>query len=541
MFNIETFNFSNKDFDNWNNLFDYHSVYILENGKDAYVGESNDFIRRAKEHDSDSLKNKLKKYFFKRMHVITGKLAEETPSKHYENLLIKLMKVDKNFNVVNGNAGQNTHYYRKNIFELYFDDLWFKLEQKGLVRSHDFNSILNSNLFKYSPFTTLTQEQQKTLTSIIHTLDSCETEPHKENYKNRPIFINGDAGTGKTVVAISLFYFLRNNERYKDKKIGLVYANPSIRAEIQEVFKNIKGLSKNDVISPICLSKEHYDIIICDEAQRLRHNKNLGLFTKFFKEGNSRLGLDSNNDELDWILTNSDCQILFYDSKQITSPCDIPQKSFESRLQYDSKRGIRPIKLNEQMRIMAGNNYVPYIYDILFQKTVESKIFDNYEFKLFDSFKDMAKLIAEKEQTIGLCRYCSGYDWEWKAKNNNRLADITLDGIDIQWNKQTAGWLRNPDASKEMGSIYTLPGVDLNYAAVVIGPSLYFDKSENKIKLDRNKFFDNKLKKGVNDDDLLKYVLNTYAVFLTRGIKGTFVYVCDENLRDYFKKFIPLA
>lgn len=71
MFNIETFNFSNKDFDNWNNLFDYHSVYILENGKDAYVGESNDFIRRAKEHGSDSLKNKLKKYFFKRMHVIT--------------------------------------------------------------------------------------------------------------------------------------------------------------------------------------------------------------------------------------------------------------------------------------------------------------------------------------------------------------------------------------------------------------------------------------------------------------------------------------
>ena len=212
---------------------------------------------------------------------------------------------------------------------------------------------------------------------------------------------------------------------------GKIHKYPSIRAEIQEVFKNIKGLSKNDVISPICLSKEHYDIIICDEAQRLRHNKNLGLFTKFFKEGNSRLGLDSNNDELDWILTNSDCQILFYDSKQITSPCDIPQKSFESRLQYDSKRGIRPIKLNEQMRIMAGNNYVPYIYDILFQKTVESKIFDNYEFKLFDSFKDMAKLIAEKEQTIGLCRYCSGYDWEWKAKNNNRLADITLDGIDI--------------------------------------------------------------------------------------------------------------
>ena len=90
-----------------------------------------------------------------------------------------------------------------------------------------------------------------------------------------------------------------------------------------------------------------------------------------------------------------------------------------------------------------------------------------------------------------------------------------------------------------MGSIYTLLGMDLNYAAVVIGPSLYFDKNDNKIKVDRNKFFDNKLKKGVSDDELMKYIINTYAVFLTRGIRGTYVYVCDDNLRDYFSKFIP--
>lgn len=90
-----------------------------------------------------------------------------------------------------------------------------------------------------------------------------------------------------------------------------------------------------------------------------------------------------------------------------------------------------------------------------------------------------------------------------------------------------------------MGSIYTLPGLDLNYAAVVIGPSIYFDKIDNKIKIDRNKFFDCKLKKGVSDNELLRYILNTYAVFLTRGIRGTYVYVCDDNLRDYFSKYIP--
>ncbi|MFB9278086.1 DNA/RNA helicase domain-containing protein [Cohnella cellulosilytica] len=27
-------------------------------------------------------------------------------------------------------------------------------------------------------------------------------------------------------------------------------------------------------------------------------------------------------------------------------------------------------------------------------------------------------------------------------------------------------------------------------------------------------------------------MLNTYAVFLTRGISGTYVYVCDHNLES---------
>ncbi len=538
MFSVKTFQFSQKKFDNWDSLFDYHCVYILENGKDAYIGESNDFIRRSKEHNKNSIKNELKKYNFIRIHVISGKLAEETPSKHYENLLIKLMKVDQKFNVVNHSDGQKPHYYRKNEFELYFDELWYKLEKMGLVKTKDFKLIINSSAYKYSPHTVLTDEQNNTLTSIVHTIDSEETLAHKKTFFNRPIFINGDAGTGKTVVATSLFYYLKNNERYKNKKIAMVYANPATRAEIQDVFKNISGLSKNDVISPIDVTKEHFDIIICDEAQRLRRNKNLGLYIHNFRKANLRLGFDDSHDELDWILTNSDYQVLFYDEKQITSPLDIPENNFKEKLNYE-KRGIRPIKLLDQMRIKAGNDYVPYIYDVLNQKADKIKVFDNYEFKLFKSFNEMSMHIFQKENDCGLSRYCAGYDWEWKGKENKTFADFTLDGVDIQWNKQTSGWLRNVEAIKEMGSIYTLPGIDLNYTAVVIGPSLYFDKIDNKIKINRKNFFDNKLKKGVDDSELKKYILNTYAVFLTRGIKGTYVYVCDDNLRDYFSKYIP--
>jgi hypothetical protein len=40
-----------------------------------------------------------------------------------------------------------------------------------------------------------------------------------------------------------------------------------------------------------------------------------------------------------------------------------------------------------------------------------------------------------------------------------------------------------------------------------------------------------------SDDDLLDYVKNIYRVLLTRGIRGTFVYVVDPHLRDYLRPF----
>ena len=537
MYTIETKEFPECDFNKWELMFDYHYVYILENGKDAYIGETNDVSRRASEHDSKTQKNKLKKYCFKRIHIISGEMAEETPAKHCERLLIKLMRADNKFRIVNIPDGEMTHSPRKNQFEGYFDDLWLQLEKKGLVRTKEFQTILNSNTYKYSPHTALTESQYQALSSIVNAIDSKETEPHKKGFKVRPILVNGDAGTGKTVAATSLFYFLKSNHQYKDKKIALVYSNPAIRKEMQEVFRNIEGLNQKDIISPVGVTKQFYDIIICDEAHRLRQGKNLGMYFKHFKQGNEQLGLDNTGDELDWILTNSSCQVLFYDEKQITGPSDISQDSFEKKL-YERKRGVRPVKLNEQMRIKAGDRYVSYIYDVLQQKAEAQQVFENYDFRVFTDFSDMVKIIREKDEMMGLCRLCGGYAWEWKARKDKSLDDISIGGENIQWNTQTGGWLSNQNAKNEMGSIYTLAGLDLNYAGVVIGADLFYDKVSQEIKVNRREFYDEKVKKGVTDEELKTYILNTYAVLLTRGISGTYIYVCDDDLRDYFQKFI---
>lgn len=90
-----------------------------------------------------------------------------------------------------------------------------------------------------------------------------------------------------------------------------------------------------------------------------------------------------------------------------------------------------------------------------------------------------------------------------------------------------------------MGSVYSLAGLDLNYAAVIIGPDLIYDLTDQRIKVDRQNYFDNKVKHGVTDEELTTFLLNTYAVLMTRGILGTYVYACDPNLHRYLQRFIP--
>ena len=202
--------------------------------------------------------------------------------------------------------------------------------------------------------------------------------------------------------------------------------------------------------------------------------------------------------------------------------------------------GVRPIKLDEQMRIRAGADYVPYIYDIFYQKETERKTFDNYGWKLFSSYADFVHAVEKKEEEVGLCRLCAGYAWKWNGPDPDK-PDICIEEICKKWNRQTNGWLRNEDAKEEVGSIYTLPGVDLNYTGVIVGRELYYDKKAQQIKVNKSLFFDNKVKRGITDEELKIYILKTYGVFFTRGILGTYVYVYDEALREYMSRFIPMA
>jgi len=199
------------------------------------------------------------------------------------------------------------------------------------------------------------------------------------------------------------------------------------------------------------------------------------------------------------------------------------------------------------MRVEGGSDYIDFVRRLLSDAPVKPAGFGNYEFKFCDSFAELKGLVEDRERKFGLSRMLAGYAWEWKSKSDKSAVDIELEGHKLQWNQTITDWVNSPTSSKEMGGIHTIQGYDLNFAGVVIGADLSYDQNLRKITFQRNSYFDVKGKEdnpklGIkfSDADLLEYVVNIYRVLLTRGIKGTFLYVVDESLREYLKQFLEI-
>ena len=160
----------------------------------------------------------------------------------------------------------------------------------------------------------------------------------------------------------------------------------------------------------------------------------------------------------------------------------------------------------------------------------------------------MRTAILAREAETGLARLIAGFAWKWISKNDKSLFDIEIDGQEIQWNNTDTDWINSPTSINEVGSIHTTQGYDLNYAGVIIGRDLRYDPVACKLFIDRNSYFDTKGKSNnkmlgfdYTHEDRLTYIANIYAVLLTRGIRGTYVYACDPDLRKYLTTFIPQA
>ena len=523
-------------------------VYIINNDREAYIGETVNASVRASQHFRREERKRLTQ-----ISLIGDDKFNKSVILDLETFLINHMAADGKFVLQNSNMGTQPHkYYQQAEYEKGFGAIWNQLKEHNLV-VNSIKYIQNSDIFKYSPYKTLNLDQYRVIDAIIQ-----EFADNRFAESGSSIVVNGGAGTGKTVLAVYLMkllsesnegierdsemdpgyeYIAENLKKLGTMKIGFVVPMQSLRTTIKKVFSNVKHLKKSMVISPIEVPKEKYDLLIVDEAHRLRQRKALSQYPVFDKN-NRQLGFDNSGTELDWILKCSRNQVFFYDSMQSVKPSDIDKTKFDE-LQENSK----VLELKSQFRCAGGNDYIKYIKSVLSDNPPEAgRLFPGYDLKIFDDIEEMLSAVKEKDKEHGLCRTVAGYSWKWISKNNKELYDINISGHKYRWNTVNRDWVNSSDSINEIGCIHTIQGYDLNYAGVIFGNEIRFDRVRKEIYIEKSSYYDLQGKTALNkEEDLKEYILNIYKTLMTRGIKGTYVYVCNDELREYLKNYIMQA
>lgn len=555
-----------------NKGIDWPVVYILD-GKDgqksvAYVGETSSAYNRMLQHlDNVVRKSMINEY------VLFNDMFNKSAILDIENMLIEHMHANGKFELQNLNNGQSKfhNYYQRGLYKELFKRIWKQLKKEGLA-DKTLLQVENSKIFKYSPFKQLTDEQYDLEVKLLDDI----TETLKSGQK-RNIIVEGGAGTGKSILAVSLIkyiadvctqkvdysdiesienlestisYMQMNKEIASLPKPSIAFVAPmtEFKNTVKSVFKNIPSLKNVDVVSPVDLTKkkEGYDIVLVDEAHHLAtYGKSTSHLS--FKQADDRLGFTDyeNTTQLDWIKKQAKhVAIFFYDRKQSTSGADVPEKDFLA-MKDEKKNNWYPI--NHQIRLIAGEEYISYWSKLLRNETNENAPdfrSTGYDFKIFDDCAEMMDAIKEKDKEYdGLCRVVSGYGFPFtksmrdkKGIHSTQDYDFMIDGKKYSWNGINENFATDEKSVSLIGSVFTCQGYDFNYAGVIFSNDIRFNKEKGVIECAPSSYYDKHGKVGTDVNKTIEDIINSYLVLLTRGMKGTYIYCCDKNLKEYLKQ-----
>lgn len=184
--------------------------------------------------------------------------------------------------------------------------------------------------------------------------------------------------------------------------------------------------------------------------------------------------------------------------------------------------------------------------------------FGGYSIKIFDNpeLLDMEIQKRAKESDSALSRVIATYDWEYSSTRKPMVQDHLVKYWEVligkwhkPWNRELESeltrkekrdikglaWAEQPKTINEVGSTFTIQGFDLNYAGVILGPSvkyrdgkIIFDPSaSHNEKAVRNRTLSDGTKKKFGET----LIQHEVRVLMTRGVNGMYIYACDPELR----------
>jgi DUF2075 family protein len=351
------------------------------------------------------------------------------------------------------------------------------------------------------------------------------------------LIVKGGPGTGKSLIAINLMGDLSRGGYNTQYATGSKAFTETLRRSVGsragaqvKYFNSYLGAEQNVV-----------DVLICDEAHRIRENSS----TRFRK--------GTGEPQVDELIDAGKVSVFFVDDHQVVRPGEIGSSSHIREHAERADCQILEYQLEAQFRCAGSDGFVRWVENTLGIARTANALWEGsegFEFKIVESPLRLEDMIREKAAAGSSARMTAGFCWKWSKPlpDGSLVDDVVLGGYRRPWNAMSSAgrlargipreslWATDPRGIEQVGCIYTAQGFEFDYAGVIFGNDLRYDFDRGEWVGHPECSYDTVVKKG--GPRFLPLVKNTYRVLLSRGLKGCYVYFMDRDTERFMRSRI---
>lgn len=374
---------------------------------------------------------------------------------------------------------------------------------------------------------------------IVYDRVFAEAREGFHNKQKSVLIIKGGPGTGKSVIAINLMADLllqSYNAQYATGSRAFTETLRDVigrRGSIQfKYFNSYMDAKPNEI-----------DVLICDEAHRIRKTSN-NRFTP--------AAVKSDLPQVDELIRASKVCVFLIDDNQVVRPDEIGSARFITQSALKNRcKVIEFDELETQFRCNGSDGFVNWVNNTLDIKRTANVMWnrneETFDLKIFDTPESLENAIKAKVQEGYSGRMTAGFCWDWSIANDDGTLpdDVVIGSYHKPWNAKpeakklapnipkAALWAHDPNGINQVGCVYTAQGFEFDYVGVIFGEDLMYDFERQEWKGNQGKSSDNVVKRS--KERFVDLVKNTYRVLLTRGMKGCYIYFMDKDTERFFK------
>lgn len=379
---------------------------------------------------------------------------------------------------------------------------------------------------------TLLDEQRVAFNDVVSHVDRA-----RESGERTAILICGGPGTGKSVIAVNLLGELSSRGVTAEHATGSKSFTTTLRKRV-----GTRASAQFKYFNSYALGPDSLDVIICDEAHRIRASS-VNRFTP--KAARSDLP------QVEELLKAARTSVFFIDDLQVVRPGEMG--SSELIKGAAARLGIPVVEheLETQFRCGGSDAFVGWVENLLDLRRTPFAIWDSQEefvFDVLDSPEELEALVRSRSDEGHSARLTAGFCWPWSdpREDGTLVEDVTIGSWRRPWNAKSeqkrlaAGiprsefWATDPAGLDQVGCVYTAQGFEFDYSGVIWGDDLVWRPRQGWVgQPDQN--FDRVVTRGAAKDlgAFTALMKHTYRVLLTRGLKGCYVHFTDEQTRDF--------